>query len=574
MRFTPKDIDGSQKTFTGRTSKISEILGVISQGKNVALFGERQIGKTLLLKMIRDIINGGVDTSELIDEKLQAAIPNWEPQYQEYRSLYFSVQGCANEEIMLDNFLYELRVQIGMNFDDDSIVDQDGNSLRPEPKSMTELFRTLSATLPHTQKMLILMDEMETLEKFPNGDTLADVFRTVNLDRLNLKFVYTGSYNWRERIYIQQQQTTGAPSPWNHLTHVYLNRIDVQDAKKYLLYPLAEQFNYQEVDNELSNKIIEWSGCKPLLVQFIGDELSKESTLGDLHDIEEKLLNADEIETYIRESVLEEKELKDHDSTVLKFLCHKPRSSVGKISHFLGISYEKIKRRIAYFDQNHFGTLYQQDNTYRINGSLIERYGQERYGLEEIVPPPKPLWKKVAPWILMVVFFVSASVLYLYAHPSKESREFPFPDSMVIIDHIPLTVEEYESGTFPVSVKNSGKKAIDSLTVVFSSSDVRYDKEGSNLLFFKDIQPGEVKSQEISFRIPSGKKVSLKSDVYLQGQPGASFDFVVSLRMIPFKRFGDFWHWILGILGILFPSWDLLPLLREIFDRIFRANSL
>ena len=74
FRYTPLDLFGSKRTFTGRTTVISEIFEHILHGRSIGIFGERQIGKTLQLWMLRDIINGNIETSNLIDLRMKKAV--------------------------------------------------------------------------------------------------------------------------------------------------------------------------------------------------------------------------------------------------------------------------------------------------------------------------------------------------------------------------------------------------------------------------------------------------------------------------------------------------------------------
>ena len=70
--YTTQDTPEFKSLFCGRLNDLTQLLGYISEGQSVALFGERRIGKTLLLWFLRDIINGDIQNyrHQLFDEQL------------------------------------------------------------------------------------------------------------------------------------------------------------------------------------------------------------------------------------------------------------------------------------------------------------------------------------------------------------------------------------------------------------------------------------------------------------------------------------------------------------------------
>src|SRR6266702_2577565 len=65
-----------KQLLSGRTDDLAQILGHIALGHSIALFGERRIGKTSLLFLLRDIINGQIEhyRSHMIDDSLKNAV--------------------------------------------------------------------------------------------------------------------------------------------------------------------------------------------------------------------------------------------------------------------------------------------------------------------------------------------------------------------------------------------------------------------------------------------------------------------------------------------------------------------
>lgn len=73
---TTRDSHACKRLVCGRVNDLTQILNVLAQGQSVALFGERRIGKTLLLFLLRDILNGDITDYEndLLDDTLKTSL--------------------------------------------------------------------------------------------------------------------------------------------------------------------------------------------------------------------------------------------------------------------------------------------------------------------------------------------------------------------------------------------------------------------------------------------------------------------------------------------------------------------
>lgn len=301
VRYTPLNLYGSTATFTGRTQVLSELLGRINAGQSIALFGERQIGKTLLLWMLRDIVNGQVNTSALIDQELKSRIPQLLPPGHTLKAVFIDLlRGGTTEASLLDYFLNELQ-EIGLSFASQPAGKggKGGKGAAQRPTSINALFSQLSAMLGKSRSLLILMDEMEELKRKEGFNVLIGVFRSASSSYKNLKFVFTGSYMWQETL-TQGQQL------WNHLHPFYLRRIDERQAREYLINPLATHLGLPVLPDDLADHIISWSGCKPLLLQQICSIIAglRPEELRPLKDLEKRLMGTTQIETYIRSGLI------------------------------------------------------------------------------------------------------------------------------------------------------------------------------------------------------------------------------------------------------------------------------
>src|SRR5438105_4166519 len=84
----------------GRTDDIAKLLNNISQGQSIALFGERRIGKTSVLYLVRDIINGEIDNyrSNLIDLNLKLAIDSLKAKVPHLKAVYLNLQSLSKSD--------------------------------------------------------------------------------------------------------------------------------------------------------------------------------------------------------------------------------------------------------------------------------------------------------------------------------------------------------------------------------------------------------------------------------------------------------------------------------------------
>ena len=551
FRYTPRDPHGSKKLFTGRTKIISKILKNILEGRSVAIFGERQIGKTLLLWMIRDIINSNINAQGLIDITLKSNIPKWDSDFENARAILIDLQLCGeNEETLVNCFCNQME-EMNIRFP----LKQDIT----HSNSLDALLKNLSKSLPDKVKLIILMDEMEEFEGLKNNQNLAGILRNANFSYNNLKFIHTGSYDWEEKI-----RRLGRGSPWNHLQKIYLGGINENDAQNFLIRPLADKYNYKHPNNQLTNKIIEWSGCKPLLIQEICYNLYGRKELPLVNEIEGELLEKDEINDYIKDNIFEEYQLDEDSQCILKLLCHYPLSNVSLISRKLNLKKDFVKHTIKNFDQNHFDTVHQEKKGICINGKLIELYGKDNYYekywnlTNGINGPTKNPIKKILQWSFIAALLLIPILLYIYTHPTKRTEEFSFPKIKILVE-VPTSLEEEEKGYLYLSVQNLTNKEINSLEMKLESREISYEygKKENNIVPLTRLVPNESRSLKVKYRVRSLDCTTLNSKLYIAGITEQK-QFIVKKRPIPVKKYyGDLVSYIMGFIGLILAIFNL-----------------
>jgi hypothetical protein len=560
VRYTPLDLNGSTATFTGRTGVIDAILGDVKAGRSVALFGERQIGKTLLLWMLRDIINGQVAIDKLIDETLKQKIPDLMPRGHNMKALFITLErGGTTEGALLDYFVTELQ-EVGLGFNARP-AGKGKRGAAQKPESMRMFFRLLSRTLDATnQRLIILMDEMEGLKRQKNFDDLLSIVRSASSDYKNLKFVFTGSYMWQETL-------TRGKRPWTHLRKVYLKRIDERHAREYLVKPLAARLGQTELPDGLADHIISWSGCKPLLLQQVCSIVStlRPEELSPINNLERRLLDDTQIESYIKDSVLFEEQLRDEQKKILRLLCRRPSSS-KRVARRLQQEFDTAKMYLNGFDD--FDTIQPQAHGWRVwlpvgfreklgirpnycvNGKLIELYGRD-YN-DGAVSSLRMFWG-VARWVLMISFVAAAIALYFYVNPRLVTHRTKFSGGDITFN-FPSSVEEAEENLIVVYIETKpDAPPVESLKINFSGDDIKYSSNGNSLLTFTNIAPGTNQPLPITYKVISGDHGVLKSRLSVIGEPRA-YEFETGLRSVALTKHGNLLTFVMGAIGIIFPG--------------------
>lgn len=528
--YTPRDLHGSKNLFTGRTKVISKVFENIFSGRSIAIFGERQIGKTLLLWMIRDSINGDLDLSKLIDGTLGCTIEKWEPIFKRTKAVLWNLENCGyNEDSMIKAFLNEFKKQ-----DFSLLPEEIFNNPGLRPNSMNEFLQILSSHIPDDEKLMILMDEMECLENFPVTLGLPGVFRYASNEYEKIVFIHAGSYYWEERI-----KQGGKQSPWNHLKKIYLGRIDENDARDFLIRPLALKFNYEGsyYNNPLTNKIVEWSGCKPLLIQDICHLLFERKELKNYDVIERELLKEECICDYIKYSMFEENEIDGEKQRILRLLSHAQGMKIKTISNKLNLNIIHVKNKVEELEK--FDSIYDKNKKLRIVGTLFERFGKDKYDKDDfLLASTNPDGTNRKPGFLSrvfaAIFLIMAIALFWYTHPGIKSNVYNIDGFRIIIE-MPSELEVGEEGILDFSIKNTRGKAVELFHAEFSSIDIEYQNNGSSTLIIDNIDPGETKSCTIKYRVRAFENTAFISEILIKGIK-KPIKFETKKRLIPIKK--------------------------------------
>lgn len=546
MKFAPNNNEASKVLFTGRTKNIEEIFKFILSGNCVALYGERKSGKTLTLEIIQEIINGNIEDYEnnLIDQTLYNAIPRWKKQFIVYKAIYVSFHGIRTEEELVNKFIDEVR----------RVEPFLSSNLHRQDRLNIILGKLQISLLENNQRLIVLLDEMEILGDFEQGDAIAELF----CDRKNYSkifFVHTGSYLWRERV-------SSKGSLFTHLESCYLKSIDENDMENYLLKPLS---------NDEKLIVTEMSGGKPLYAQYMAKIISESGALPS----ENELLRNTNIGTHIERNIYKEKRLDNDTKNILAALAYHSDRTEDWIAKKLKINAIITRSKITNLVK--FGTVSESKGKYRIVGKLIERYGKEITDdpcRADYLEPPKSPIKRATPvirWVLALTMLILAITLYSYTNPPVDSKTFDLNGGVVILN-VPTSVEANEKGKLIISFSNNKSTPVESIKILFQSPDIQYDKDGRNSITFSNINPQETNHGSINYWVQSGNiKSRIKTEVFIISGDEESFSYEINRRSLPLKQYAPILSVILTILSILIPGkyWiSILLLFKQLFHRV------
>ena len=555
--------------------------GILS-GNCIALYGERRIGKSLCLEMIKNIINdcinnqGKLDETDfkLIDQNFIGHLPTWKAKLVNYKALYISLMGNRTERSLSRKILDDIQEQLNFVLPDSFLSEMNlrlplSTSDQTEPEAnllhlsgfgshldfILDKFQSIFKD--NNEKLVILLDEMEILEIFENGDTIAELL----CDRSrysNIIFIHAGSHDWHKNV-----STPG--SLFTHLEPYYLREIDKDDTIRFLLSPLP--------DIRAREFIYSISGGKPLLIQYIGrDWLSKFE--GKLNDFEtqfiiDSLLENESLKARISQSIYEERRIDEQSKRVLAALAYHRGAKSSWLASKLKINLKALDLILSKLIC--FGTIINFRHGYSIKGELIEFYGREVCGdptEENYLAPPENLWIKVFPrlrWAGAVMAFISIGLSHIYCNPEQINYSIDLPNLKISLVH-PKSLETSERGEIILSLENIKSNFIKEIDLFFNSQEIRYAMQGSddnsfntNLISIDEIKPYQAITYPVSYVVLPGNNSILTSKIIYEGN---EYPFNISRRKFPIKQYSIYLNTSLSALGILLPGkqWTALLL--------------
>ena len=475
----------------GRTEDLAEILDYLVQEKSVALFGERRIGKTSLLYLLRDLLNGAIRNyqQQLIDQDFQSRLASLQAKVLQFKVLHINLHALPKTESSALTHLLALKAQnIGLL------------TSPQEPSSqvhiLTDLFAVLAEACGTTHQLVILIDEMEVLQDFADHKQVLRILRSTVLEYSCIRFVLVGAESW----YHDYQEKSSRLH--DVLDKKFLQAPMRSSMDNYLITkPLADYLSPMYDSRKITPLILEWTGCKPMYVQAIC------GTIVHLYQKHGHL--PDNWETHVQEKLYEQcrrtiegsykgENIDELSQKILFLLAHRPYLTIRQIadqsSHSEEIVTAKIKDLLAFYK------ISRHNEKYRIIGTFIEKWGKENLGPSHNPWPQRIRWASAG--LITSLIIIITIFTFWYTYPPQQSATFSVAQETISVVY-PTSVEQGEIGAMDVSVRNNGTTAIKDLQMTFSAPGyiVYYTKQDSNQLTFDTIAVGEERSATISYRV-------------------------------------------------------------------------
>lgn len=533
-----------KRLICGRTNDIRTLLSDIYAGKSIALFGERRIGKTAVLLLTRDIINGNIKeySDSLLDKIFQKAIPDLQPGNEtSWKALYLDCSGLGS--VTQDAFYKAIYSRLGISLDE-----------AEPPILYANILKAFHhEELSEQKRVVILLDEVEAL--LDSGERL-EIFRSLRSTIQTcpkITFVLAGAEHWHQAI-----KTKTSPLV-NNVSTFYLKAPEPYPIETFLIGHLTQHLLEKR---EIEQALVEWTGHKPYYVQAICAEIADIYQDGQplpsnwKESVEEKVIN--KVKPTIK-AFFESDNLDDLTRKILAVLAHSPGLNVPVIAWKLGASRESIWERIS--DLEALDKVRKRGSNYHIVGSLLEKWGRK---FQE--NPAKKLRPLLTKWMAAIVLLILAIWVYFYTHPSPQSFVFMFPETSVSVQ-MPSTLEENENGTSFVKIQNTTASDVYTLTVTLSSSDIDFIDNDSSRFTAKSIQPGEARYWSPSFtaHVPISGTTFSTDIIIVHEEVVHKATFEIPQRKYPLRKYWAIINALLIGTGTFIHKNDLIQLAMSLW---------
>lgn len=558
--YTTSTVDeaGFKELFCGRTNHIAELLDHLSRGRSVAIFGERRIGKSTLLFVLRDIINGEIDTYQvrLIDKQLQTAVGHFKTKAPKGQAIFVSLHDLTGSkpEDFVQLLCHEL-VKSGYRKPKDGA-------------SVIEVFEALNDQTANNERAVVLLDEVEVLLEFEESKQIFRHLRSVIQSNPRVCFVLAGAEDWHKQIKEKTSPLVG------NVRTFYLKAAAQFSLETYLIAkPLADYLSPDSDIIEITRTVVEWSACKPMLVQAICYEMvAIRTTIRRLPHNWKTV-----VQKRVQESVgatLDAFYIGDNldplTQKILALLANEPTLTVEEMAQKLGDSAKAIGDKVS--DLEALDKVRKQGSEYRIVGTLIEQWGKKT----QDIPPIRSPWPQRLKWAGALLFLLLAVWTYFYTHPELQTFSFDFPNGAALV-RIPASLEQEESGVAIIAVQNITQTTVYSVTVSLTSPDIDYQWDGTNRITFDSLNQGEIKFWEPTFiSHPPISGSSYQSQILItEGTTGSTttYPFDIPKRAWPIKKYWALVSLLLVALSGFVTKRDLGQLVSSVIPFLLKSSD-
>jgi hypothetical protein len=525
----------------GRRKDLSSILQLLIEGKSVMLFGERRIGKTLTLYLLRDIIDGSISEykAHLLDQDLfewLRELPLNLPALGQLNSCVFlSLQSLERRSI--ESLAKSLKKKFSLLSDEST-------------KSLFDIFQKLDSTL--SGRLVILLDEMEELldSRFKDPGLVFQQLNSAIQTCKNVCFVFAGADNWARAV-----REGTSPLYGNCSTH-FLKSPNEDSIRTYLLTdPLSDFITKQQDRGIVVGQILIQTGGKPYYCQALAYEIASGST------IDEAIETAD---TVLRNSIQDFfTDPPDPGPSILALLSHRPLLTESDIGRALISPKQELLRTLA--DLKLLGKVSYKNGFYSVNGKLFEDWG--KHNLDK---PKRPSSRFPAlKWSLRGVGAIAAVLaiaVIAYTHPERANFSCPIKQGLVVLS-LPATVERGEEGEGSLYV-TAGTSGCSKIRVIALGSVGEIWAKETEPWEFSELRSDErSQPRSVYFRIPHDASDSYASFKLVTQADPETMEFHVPIRRFPLKR-----YW--AIFAIFAAAFGVLVGVAEIIIKVYDPFAL
>ncbi|KYC34662.1 hypothetical protein WA1_50565 [Scytonema hofmannii PCC 7110] len=570
VTYTISTVDSPEykRLICGRTDDIARLIDYISQGRSIALFGERRIGKSSLLYLVRDIINNQIDNyrEDFIDLSLKNAVQSLSSRVSNYKAIYLDLQALNKSDS-------EAFMQLVNNkFKDNGLFhDSLGSSTTSINFTIPELFSTVNNQLINGERLVILVDEVEVLLELAESKQIFRNIRSVIQSCARICFVIAGADYWHKEI---KDKTSPIV---NNVQTFYLKAAARFPIENYLIKQPLDNYIYGIDINTITRTILEWTECKPWYVQAVCQAVVEiNAECGQLQKGWQAVVMK-RVEDSV-ESTLDRFYFHDNPDNIsqkiLVLLANKPGLTIKEISRLLSCSEKIIWDRID--DLESLDKVRKEGSKYRIVGSLIEQWGQKTKDTIFVKNNRFQLLTIFLKTTLAIVFLLLAGVTYYYANPPLHTSSCKFPNGELLIQ-MPSSLEDGEVGVSKTLVQNTSKNKLSSVNITFTSKNIDYERNGTSLIKLDSIDIGETKSLKLNFiSRPIKDEKNYASQVLISHAttklPNKCY-FEISIRVIPIKKSWGLISLLLVTISGFFAKPDLPQLITNLVSGLFKPQG-
>jgi hypothetical protein len=529
---TSTNDDGSSlRMVCGRTKDLGDALSSLVEGKSLTLFGERRIGKTLFLWLLRDIVDGSIGkyAKSLLDKELELQIAG-------LRQISKSTNGLAWVRVInLQSYT------VGAQQDLLTLLAKECTPAVAGPLSLSDFANSVSAS--KTGRKVIALDEIEVLFSLPSKE-LTNVFRQFKAiieSHSDISFIFAGADSWLDKM-----RDTSSPL-YGTCSAKYLIAPNRSELQRYLLLDPLSGFIVDEHKRQRTVKrIMDETDGKPYYCQSIAYEMVQGADVENAIERAERALKS-QIDDYFRDAP-------PPRDKILQYLSHHPKSTAGAIAYHLSLPIQDVNKAVMELEQ--LGKLSKVSKKFQIAGQMFERYGKTHL-------PPPPLKSVNARTVFAAICLLVILCGYAYCHPSRKDFCSECKTFSVVI-HAPETLEPGEEGDGEIYLesKNGLRKAV-VLQPMLAGGQV-WPKTGNRWIFEKQGAGLVSERRELHYYVPAILRGD-QAEFALWSNDGRALLFQIPLRSVSLL---GFYNGLAGAAAFL----ATLVLFWGNFEKLFKSK--